>query len=312
MLTCLLLNARSLLKRNALDTLHCYLLASNVHIAFVTETWASSETITDAELSRNGTFHVFRLDRTSRGGGVLLLFRSSLNCSIVETRIDEEHDELVAVDLHWGAQTRRFICVYFSPTGSTEELLDRMVRLCAKLETLCETDASVCLAGDFNLPKICWENWSCPGKNVVTKESLFLDMCGKLGFHQHVSEPTRPSSHNILDLVLSNDESIINTHTTNEPLSTDHLPVMFTMEVHADPSLDNNVSSDVSGNFDYKRGDYEIIQLNLSLTDWSLFFRNCVTVDEMYELNTFDYCEPFTYQSNPQGRTPVSTSTSKN
>lgn len=55
---------------------------------------------------------------------------------------------------------------------SEEELFDPMDRLCPRLETLCETDSCVRLTGDFNLPKIVWESWSCPRKNIETRISV--------------------------------------------------------------------------------------------------------------------------------------------
>lgn len=34
--------------------------------------------------------------------------------------------------------------------------------------------------------------------------------------------------------------------------------------------------------FDYKKGDFEAIKNNLALTNWTLFFSHCESVDDMY------------------------------
>lgn len=118
------------------------------------------------------------------------------------------------------------------------------------------------MAGDFNLRHIDWENWSCPGKNVVTKESLFLDLCGRLW-----------------NLVQFNDGTVSELRTSREFVRTDHLPVSFSVQL---PMLTPSESrhDDTTVNLDCAKGDYEMIWLNLSQTNTSS--KHCANVDEMY------------------------------
>lgn len=113
-LKCLLLNACSILKSDAFDTLHSYLAASKISFAFITDTWLASDTITDAELSHDGRFQLFRRDRSSRGGGVLILVKSSIACAPLDVKLSSDI-ELAAVDLLWENHRNRCICVYFLP-----------------------------------------------------------------------------------------------------------------------------------------------------------------------------------------------------
>lgn len=128
-------------------------MSSVIDVAFITETWLHPNTVSDAELSCDGRFQVFRCDRLHRGGGVLTLVSSEVTCYPIN--IDKDDDiELVAVELLLNDVRVRCVCVYFSPSGSTEALLDRMTRLSSLLETICEHDVCTYIVGDFNLPQI--------------------------------------------------------------------------------------------------------------------------------------------------------------
>lgn len=212
---------------------------------------------------------------------MLILVRSDITCVPVNVDVEVDDDiELVVIDVIVGSARVRCVCVYFSPTGSTEQLVDRMCRLCHILESICDSDLSTHIVGDFNLPLIDWRNWQCPGKNTVTKESIFLDLCGRLGLNQLVDQPTRAKSGNVLDLVLTNDSSIDFVHVSNSPFSTDHSAVNFSINLTSDAVLEE--LRDPTMVFDYSKGDFDAIKLNLDLTNWVVFFSSCQTVDEMY------------------------------
>lgn len=155
-LKCFSLNARSISKNGALDSLHKYMLSEGTHVGLISETWLSPDSISDAEIGCDGNYSVYRLDRKSRGGGVAILVKSSLPSCAVDALHAESDLELVAVDLLDEVHPIRIICVYFSPTGTASELIDRMKRLCATIETLSSAEITTCIAGDFNLPNIDW------------------------------------------------------------------------------------------------------------------------------------------------------------
>ena len=139
---------------------------------------------------------------------------------------------------------------------------------------------STCLVGDFNLPHIEWRSLSSPGSENVTKESMFLEMCGRLGFSQLVSSPTRPKSRNILDLVLSNDDTVESVEVRNSPIPSDHNPVLFSIRI---PRKTEDKDENLGEGFDHTRGDYGTIRLNLQLTNWYTFFSHCDGIEEMYK-----------------------------
>ena len=71
------LNVRSLV--NKLSTLHAFVFSSNYSIYCFTETWLSNH-IMDVEVIPSG-FTIYRKDRSTRGGGVLIAVKSSIPSS---------------------------------------------------------------------------------------------------------------------------------------------------------------------------------------------------------------------------------------
>lgn len=282
LLKCLLFNACSLVKGNAIDTIHTYLSSSNTDICFVTETWLSSVNVSDAELSSDNSFNVYRCDRGTRGGGVLILVKSTISSIAVNVEKDDDI-ELTVVELIVNYVKIRCICVYFTPTGSSETLVNRMERLCVLLELMCDADYCTYIVGDFNLPLIDWINWKCPGKFTITKENVFLDFCGKLGLVQFVDSPTRTKSNSILDLILCNDDSVVDVSARPGVIESDHSFVHFSIQLPRRCSNDiDSHPMDSTVTFDYQNGNYDDIGLNLSLTNWNVFFSSCSNIDEMY------------------------------
>jgi len=159
----------------------------------ISETWAS-ESFASAELSLDGNYNVFRKDRACKGGGgVCILVKKGITCC--EVSATNPGSEIVAVDFFVGSNMEhRIICSYFSPTGSSPILAERMQVLCSDLEILCLVQYPVVITGDFNQPSINWNSYISPS-GPCSKESIFLAFCVVNSFTQLV--PTRPSSGNI-------------------------------------------------------------------------------------------------------------------
>jgi len=67
----------------------------------------------------------------------------------------------------------------------------------------------VLICGDFNYPNINWSTLSCG----MSHSQTFLDAVNDSYSHQHVTEPThfrRNITPNILDLILTNEEAMVN------------------------------------------------------------------------------------------------------
>lgn len=150
-LNCIYLNARSLVKSNAIDALSLYCRNTSIDVVCVTETWCG-DSISDAELSCGGLFDVFRRDRRGRGGGVAVLISRQLHAVHVSF---ESNAELLVVELGPKTERIRICCCYIPPSFglSRKALFDE---LSLTLDALFESDVPLIVLGDFNVPGFCW------------------------------------------------------------------------------------------------------------------------------------------------------------
>ena len=109
------LNARSIVKRGALQSIHTFARLQDVGVIGVGESWLH-DGIADAELSDMDSFAVFRKDRGSRGGGLLFLVRKELNPVVVP--VGDTDVEILCIDVSVKNFRSRLILVYLSGTES--------------------------------------------------------------------------------------------------------------------------------------------------------------------------------------------------
>jgi len=127
------------------------------------------------------------------------------------------------------------------------------------------------VVGDFNYPSINWDNLEC---NKEDEE--FVDLIQDNVLFQHVRVPTRES--NILDLVISNEVSMVDELKVLEQFSTsDHNMVEFNFV------LRTGCFNAVTYKYDFRKGDYKAIALALKETDWGLMFEGKGTL-QCYEI----------------------------
>lgn len=185
---CLYLNARSLAKRGAIDTLNAHTLVSCIDIVFVTESWLGSN-VSDKELSCNDRFAVFRRGRCCRGGGVCILVNRSLNR--LDVQIEQIELETVALDEACVQGSIRIVCIYATTSGTAFERKEHIKLLCKAFDPLCDVTVPVIIVGDFNLPGINWSDVALLESSSI--EAIFTDSCVVNGLYQMVGDVTRPS-----------------------------------------------------------------------------------------------------------------------
>lgn len=98
-------------------------------------------------------------------------------------------------------------------------------------------NSTVLLCGDFNFPKIDWQNCNNTLNSSNTCSGVFLNFYYKHSLHQLVSEPTRLGSNSrngsILDLVFCNDANFVYNVAVEVPFgNSDHCVVSFNV-IHA-------------------------------------------------------------------------------
>lgn len=188
-------NFRSLFRKQ--DHLCSYVESCSADIVLGTETWLSLD-ISDHELSLSREFSLFRKDRVqSRGGGVLVAVKNSLEACVIETN---SCLEILWIALCLPARTTCVIGVCYRPPDSSHEFPDYLNESLSFVQDKYPT-SPIFLAGDFNYPNIEWQ--SCRPLDGTRKRECqyFLDVLSSFDLHQIVSAPTRNDS--LLDLILT-------------------------------------------------------------------------------------------------------------
>ena len=192
-----------------------FIYSSTYSFVGITETWLKASILDNEILPYD--YSIYRQDRPSRGGGVLL----AINKKIPSKRIlSPPHLELVAVELLHSLFV--VIITYLPPNSDVHVMTD----LISFLQTF--NDKQIILFGDFNLPGI---NWSTiTGSDAIS--NLFCDFTFDFNLTQMVTDSTHRSG-NCLDLVLSNcphkvDNVVVS---TNPLLSSDHFSVSFQVQM---------------------------------------------------------------------------------
>ena len=163
-------------------------------VVAVTETWLS-DSYFNGEILPAG-YTVFRKDRGTRGGGVLLVVDHSLSVSLPPSP-----STLEVLTIRLDLSKPVLVCaMYVSPSPETAYFNV----LLFYLGTLFSSDGSVFVAGDFNCPDIDW--MTLCGTSPVS--SALWDFMFDLNISQIIESPTHVKS-NVLDLVLTNSAELL-------------------------------------------------------------------------------------------------------
>ena len=258
-------NARSIVNKSL--HLHNFIASSNYDIIFIVETWLNAN-LHDALVCPQG-YNVIRRDRfNQKGGGVLVLHRSQL--IITEVRKSEpDHIEYICIDVlgHKPETSPRLFCAYFPPAFTKKDIT---VSSFCELLFECKSNRSLFyLFGDLNMPFIDWKS----SLSSTKPGNTFLDFCFKCGLHQYIEEPTT-NKDSLLDLLLCDQTSAsrLTSVTVLPPLTStcDHSIIDVSL------CLDNlnTKYQSIPTSYNYRKGNYEQINLMLSNVDWEAVFRD--------------------------------------
>ena len=209
-------------------------------------------------IDSSGEFIIYRCDRVNRqGGGVLSLISKSFVSYQVPLPAVFSRLELICFDVSNRTNSVRYILAYRPPDIN---LLGReyMSLLTQCLEFLFKVKYPVIVLGDFNLPHINWNMSSAPQDQL---HNVFLDLCVHNGLYQFVDKPTHDKY--CIDLILSNDPSIVSTLAVTEHFSTsDHCSIEFNVIMHTkDDIVNGNAlnSNAIDTYLDFEAADYDSI-----------------------------------------------------
>ena len=247
---------------NKLCELQYILYEVQPYILFVTESWLN-ENVPTGCLDPNPCYHVMRCDRkTGRGGGVCIFVHRSLQPDQVDVNDTYKELELLCFDLICNTRKLRFFCAYRPPCNdsSGQVYLDLLLKCITAYTGKCCTSV---ILGDFNLPNIDWNTYSCINNYV---NSAMLTFVIELGFCQFVNFATRGC--NLLDIVLANDPLIVSSVEAAPPLgNSDHNTVKFVLNM--DSNCANHDSMDTTTEeYNWYKADFNGMSNYLNTVDW--------------------------------------------
>ena len=152
-----------------------FVYSLNFDVVGVTETWLS-DMILDKEIIPYG-YSIYRKDRASRGGGVLIAIKNSISSRIVQSPLKLE---LIAVEL---IEINYLVFIVYLPPNIEIILLKETIYF---IKQFCSSNRSVIIIGDFNLPDINW--LSLVGS--TNESNIFCDFVFECDLSQLVTVPT--------------------------------------------------------------------------------------------------------------------------
>src|SRR6266568_4819827 len=235
-----------------MSELEIYIFEEKPDIIGITESW-TFEDLQNSELNIDG-YVLLRKDRILgekvRGGGVMLYIRSTLDATVREDLGSVYFQECIWCDVKIQNEITLIGICYRCP--SSNQLSD---------EALCEliSKASfekIMLMGDFNFSEIDWRK-----SETLDDSHPFLKCINDNFLFQHVDEPTR--GKNILDLVLTSEENMIENLSVGERFGTsDHQIIRWNML--ACKEIQKEIKS-----FNYNKGDYDNMRVEAGLIKWN-------------------------------------------
>ena len=233
----------------------------------VCETWLM-ESISSALFSKYG-FHVFRADRPTRGGGILVLVPTELQCSLIYSERSNEFEAIV-VEIRFAEQSFH-VCTIYRPPGANDS-----TRICSFLDHVLSVGCPCIITGDLNLPHVDYSNFTVSNRAFPIERDL-VDRFVMWGLSQSVLEPMH--GENILDVVLYNQPYLVSDVCVLEPfVGSDHSTVNF----HVGPFNCNQGATSSKQFRCFWRANYDAINEYLLHIDWSELFSECISVHDFW------------------------------
>ena len=250
----------------------------------ITESWLDTtnrDFVAEYSLPDYSIFSCERENRT--GGGVILYVHNSLQPIALKTEAVPNVDSLFVELKNKCNKSKVTIGLVYRPPKQTvendEKLFDLILETSHRNETL--------IMGDFNLPVKKWGDHF----NSHTGRDLYTNLL-ESDFHQCVKEPTRES--NILDLILSTEENLVNELNVGPIFSTsDHRIITFKIEFAA-----NNLKISKEKVPDFRKANFNRLRSKLENSDWSEISSD-IDIDNAWKTftielnNAVNLCVPF-------------------
>lgn len=222
-----LLNARSACNKEAV--LRDCITENQLDMLAITETWLNptSEKRVCAGLLPEG-YDIMSVSRQrGRGGGVALIYRTTLKCSRCSPQSKTKSFECLEVTVSTSSASLKLVIVYRPPPSSKNGLTqsDFYKEFADYMTSLQSSPANLLVIGDFNVH---WEN------THNSETANFHDLLETTNSTQHVNGPTHIEGHTI-DLVISRSGDKVIHSVQVGPLISDHHIIQCSLNLTKPP-----------------------------------------------------------------------------
>ena len=272
----LFFNAASL--SGKLHDLHDYIYnRPQLSIIGIVETWLHKDIPNDC--LNEPDYNVFRFDRATRGGGLMLLIHK--NFTIIKSAcLSFGSIQAIYCDVEcmfYDFTSTRIICVYRPPNCELAYSFSFFSTLESVIAPF-KTNLPIFLMEDLNLTKIDWTS-QLSTLNHSTADSEFILSCQRTQLTQHVSYPTR--HNNFTDLFSSQNDLVTNV-LVNAPFSTsDHNTISFKFlsSPISVPRMVDSVSPHIPTKLDFSKTNSAGLSTSLLAIDWRQQFSLTDNID---------------------------------
>lgn len=209
------------------------------------------------------------------GRGLLLYINKEFNWS--ERQKETNFEEILFVQIKLNNNDKLLIgIIYRSPSERSIEHNSELRKLL--LETSNKGFTHILIMGDFNYPDIDWENYNSRRDKTDSPEYKFVDTVQDCFLFQHINKPTRwrgTQTPNILDLILTNEEQMVNNMEYSSPLGkSDHCMLTFNFNCYININiLQRNIRL-------YNRGRFQEFRESLDKTEWESLLSDTNDIDQ--------------------------------
>ncbi len=223
-------NADSL--RNKLTEFHLRVQEKKPKIIGINEVKPknSSNTLNEAEFNLDavGDYDITPLNVDNNiGRGMLLYTSKDLNAK--EVKMNTIFSENIFVKIKLTSEDWLLVGLIYRSDAGTEENNSNLRALIS--EATNKGFSHILIMGDFNYPTIDWNAWSTRGESTTSEEYLLIENLQDNYLFQHVDKPTRwrgTDNPNLLDLILTNEETMVDEILYDSPLGkSDHCVLFF-------------------------------------------------------------------------------------
>lgn len=242
------LNARSMIGK--LAQLECLAMEKEPDVIILTETWLT-DTINNAEIAIQGYDVTSRLDRGSRGGGIIVYAKTCLRARATRTTSTVEY---AAISVR-GVQVHVF---YRSPSSSeeTNATINQIISECG---------SNSLVIGDFNRRNICWDRL----EGASLSDDKFITATQEAFLTQVIRDETHRDG-GVLDLIFTDDaQRVTNIEIDKQADISDHFPISFDLS-----TKDTHPKEAPPPTRAYDRADWEGLRQYLSKVEWTQELRN--------------------------------------